>query len=401
MKNILFITHLYPYPPDDGGRIVTFNTIKELRKYGHNIFLCTFAEKDISLKEIPLDITYSVIPFSYKNSYDKLIKNLFQKKPYNMEKYINKEMASKINSILEENNIELVYVDHLHMAYYGAMIKEKYPNLPVVLRQHNVESTIFERAVQEESNKLKRIYLKHQYKKLFQYESKIVDIFEEVYTITEEDKYRLHSMNERAKIKNLPAGVDTEKYSPIENIEGNLEPTIVFLGTMSWLPNVNGVEWFIKDIFPKVLAKYPNLKFYIVGKNPPEKIYKYQNMYKENLIITGYVDDERPYIAKADAFIVPLKIGGGMRIKILNALAMKTAIVTTTVGVEGISLGKESILIADSEEQFSSAILDILGDKQFSTETALNGLYEVKQKYSNESILKAHARNLENISNVN
>ena len=170
---------------------------------------------------------------------------------------------------------------------------------------------------------------------------------------------------------------------------------------MSWLPNVNGVEWFIKDIFPKVLAKYPNLKFYIVGKNPPEKIYKYQNMYKENLIITGYVDDERPYIAKADAFIVPLKIGGGMRIKILNALAMKTAIVTTTVGVEGISLGKESILIADSEEQFSSAILDILGDKQFSTETALNGLYEVKQKYSNESILKAHARNLENISNVN
>ena len=74
-----FITHLYPYPPDDGGRIVTFNTIKELRKYGHNIFLCTFAEKDISLKEIPLDITYSVIPFSYKNSYDKLIKNLFQK----------------------------------------------------------------------------------------------------------------------------------------------------------------------------------------------------------------------------------------------------------------------------------------------------------------------------------
>jgi polysaccharide biosynthesis protein PslH len=394
LKNILFLTHLFPYPPDDGGRIVTFNTIKELKKYGHNIYLCCFSEEDNT--KLPLDIYYSIVPFSYKNSYFALLKNLFEHMPYNMKKYISSIMEKEVEKILSKFKIDIVYIDHLHMAYYAKLVKQRYPNIKLILRQHNVESTIFERAFLEESNPLKKAYLYLQYKKLYRYESYITNLFKKIYTITEEDKVRLMKMNKAVSIKNLPAGVDTEKYYPMGNPK-NDDPTILFLGTMSWLPNINGVEWFIKDIFPTIIKHYPNLKFYIVGKNPPQKLNKYQKEYHNNIIITGYVEDERPFIAKSDAFIVPLKIGGGMRIKILNALAMKKTIITTSVGVEGIHLSKGSLLIADKPNDFAQLIIKVLNDKQFSEEISTTGLKEVKQKYSNESILFSHAAEIENI----
>jgi polysaccharide biosynthesis protein PslH len=396
LKNILFLTHLYPYPPDDGGRIVTFNTIKELQKFGHNIFLCCFTEEGKNNQKLPLDIYCTTVPFSYGNSYSSLLKNVFENMPYNMQKYISSEMEDEIKKVLSKYKIDLVYIDHLHMAYYAKLIKEHYPDVKVILRQHNVESTIFERAVSEEANPLKKAYLKLQYKKLYKYESDITNLFEKIYTITEEDKTRLFEMNNKVSISNLPAGVDTEKYYPMETPK-NDEPTIVFLGTMSWLPNINGIEWFIKEIFPLILKEFPNLKLYIVGKNPPQKLIKYQKDNNKNIIITGYVEDERPYIAKSDAFIVPLKIGGGMRIKILNALAMKKTIVTTSVGVEGIHLSKNSLLVADTPSEFASSILKVLKDERLSNEISTSGLKDVKQDYSNESILYSHAQEIEKL----
>ncbi|PNE05756.1 glycosyltransferase family 4 protein [Priestia megaterium] len=395
MKNILFLTHLYPYPPDDGGRIVTFNTLNELNKYGHNIYLCTFAEKNEELNELPIDVECSVIPFNYENNYSKLLKNIYQKEPFNMKKYINIDMERAIKHILEKNKIDIVYIDHLHMAYYAKFINELNSDVKFVLRQHNVESTIFERAVKEENNFAKKMYLKLQHKKLYKYESEIVSLFEKIYTITEEDKKRLYSMNSKVEITNLPAGVDVSKYFPMENENETDYPTLVFLGTMSWLPNINGIEWFLDEVFPGVLKVHPNTKLYIVGKNPPEKIYRYQKQYAENIVITGYVEDERDYVVLADAFIVPLRIGGGMRIKILNALAMRKPVVTTTIGVEGINLGDNSLLVADSSEEFLNATLKLIQDKPLSKRISTNGWKDVTEKYTNESILYHHAKELE------
>ncbi|QWH20202.1 glycosyltransferase [Bacillus mycoides] len=402
MKNILFLTHLYPYPPDDGGRIVTFNTIKEFHSYGYNVILGSFVDNSIQKKpKMPMELKEILIPFNYKNSYKKLFKNLFSMTPYNMYKYINRNMEIELVKILKEERIDLIYIDHLHMAYYAEFLKGNFEelNIPVVLRQHNVESTIFERAVQEERNVIKKIYLKIQHHRLYKYESRIANQFDEIFTITDDDSDRMLEMNDRIKISCVPAGVDIEKYKPMSKPVKNDKPIITFLGTMSWLPNINGIEWFLDEIFPEVLKFNTDIILYIVGKNPPEKLYRYQNKYPHNLVITGFVEDEREYVAQSDVFIVPLKIGGGMRIKILNALAMKKAIITTSIGVEGIKISSDGICIADNKREFVESIINLLQDDNFSAEMSEKGYREVISKYSTEKILRKHAMELEKIIN--
>jgi glycosyltransferase involved in cell wall biosynthesis len=168
---------------------------------------------------------------------------------------------------------------------------------------------------------------------------------------------------------------------------------------MSWLPNINGIEWFLDDIFPEVLKFNSDIILYIVGKNPPEKLYRYQKKYPHNLVITGFVEDEREYVAQSDVFIVPLKIGGGMRIKILNALAMKKAIVTTSIGVEGIKISSDGICISDNKQEFVESIINLLQDNNFSIEMSEKGYREVISKYSTEKILRKHATYLGRIIN--
>ncbi|WP_186368946.1 glycosyltransferase family 4 protein [Bacillus tropicus] len=402
MKNILFLTHLYPYPPDDGGRIVTFNTIKEFHSYGYNVILGSFVDDSIQEKpKMPMELKEIVIPFNYKNSYKKLFKNLFSMIPYNMYKYINRNMEIELLEILKEEKIDLIYIDHLHMAYYAEFLKRNFEelNIPIVLRQHNVESTIFERAVQEEKNIIKKMYLKIQHHRLYKYESRVVNQFDEIFTITDDDSDRMLEMNNKIKISCVPAGVDIEKYKPISNLVKNNKPVITFLGTMSWLPNINGIEWFLDEIFPEVLKFNADVILYIVGKNPPEKLYRYQKKYPHNLVITGFVEDEREYVAQSEVFIVPLKIGGGMRIKILNALAMKKAIVTTSIGVEGIKISSDGICIADNKQEFVESIINLLQDNNFSTEMSEKGYHEVISKYSTEKILRKHATYLGRIIN--
>jgi glycosyltransferase involved in cell wall biosynthesis len=243
------------------------------------------------------------------------------------------------------------------------------------------------------------MYLKIQHHRLYKYESRVVNQFDEIFTITDDDSDRMLEMNDKVKISCVPAGVDIEKYKPISNLVKNNKPVITFLGTMSWLPNINGIEWFLDDIFPEVLKFNSDIILYIVGKNPPEKLYRYQKKYPHNLVITGFVEDEREYVAQSDVFIVPLKIGGGMRIKILNALAMKKAIVTTSIGVEGIKISSDGICISDNKQEFVESIINLLQDNNFSIEMSEKGYREVISKYSTEKILRKHATYLGRIIN--
>jgi len=401
-KKILFLTHLYPLPPNDGGKIVTFNTLKELVNFGHEIVLFSFYSKekdDIENNHFNFKIEKYLFPVEYNNSYSGIIKNFFSNYPYNMEKYINIDMEKKILKYLDEEEVDLIYIDHLHMSYYGEKIKEKFPQKTLVLRQHNVESQIMKRASENSGNLIMKVFLKYQYRKLYKYEKNTVKFYDECFMITQEDLDLLKSMNKYARLSVLPAGVDLEKYKPINKKLVN-RPTITFLGSMSWLPNIDGVTWFSEEILPDLIQEIPNLIFYIVGKNPPESIKKIQTKYPNNVIVTGFVDDERPYIASSDVFIVPLRIGGGMRIKILNALAMKKVIVSTKIGAEGIALSENSIFIANESDQFGETIKRILTNPKLSKIYEENGYQDVISKYSSKVILSQHALVLNNMSDA-
>ncbi|ALS20720.1 glycosyltransferase [Paenibacillus naphthalenovorans] len=395
MKNILFLTHLYPYPPNDGGKIVSFNTLKHLAEYGHHITVCTFYSKEKDdLSTFPLEMQVYGVPVDYANTLGGGMKNLISPLSYNMEKYVNRQMRELVFSLLSALNIDIVYVDHLHMAYYGRLIKQTYPHLIVVLRQHNVESLIMKRVAEEERNPIKKLYFQMQYAKLNAYESSICADFDECIMITQEDLNLMEKMNHRVRLSLLPAGVDMNKYVPLDYRQ-NEWPTITFLGSLAWMPNIQGVTWFMENVFPSLLRQVPNIQFYIVGKNPPESIVKYESQYPKNVHVTGFVEDERPYIAASDVFVVPLKIGGGMRIKILNALAMKKPVVTTSIGAEGIHLKEGSFEVADSSADMEKTILKLLNNKDLAGQMGELGYQEVQAHYSNQLILEKHAANLD------
>ncbi|WP_454844302.1 glycosyltransferase [Priestia megaterium] len=388
MSNILFLTHIYPYPPDDGGRIVTFNTLRILQERKHKVFLFSFMDKLNEKKYDMENLEQHLVNKDYSNDTINLIKNLFEKLPFTMKKYVDSSVEKIIEKVLKTEQIDFVILDHLHMANYVNLIRKLKPEIPVYLRQHNIESIIMKRAYEKEENILKKLYLLFQYKKLHKYESNICELMDRIFVITEEDKEMLINMNPAIQdIEVVKAGVDFTKYKPISYEKRNKEYNLVFLGAMNWLPNENGVMWFTDNVLPKLLDKFSNIKFYIVGKNPSEKIMELHKRYPDNIKVTGYVEDEREYIAMADVFIVPLLIGGGMRLKILNALAMKKAIVTTTIGAEGINLN-DSYMVADSSSEFSNAIEKLFLDIEYREYIEKNGYEQVVKYYSFDAVSK-------------
>ncbi|MCD6468890.1 MAG: glycosyltransferase [Thermoplasmata archaeon] len=379
---ILQLTPRIPYPLDDGGKIGIFGITKYLALRGHEITLLSIApsqNSDISgLREY---CKVETVIMNTANSYLGMLFNLFSKTPYTISKYHGSAVLHKLKDLLQKNRFDIVHVDHLHMAYYGKFIKEEF-GLPVVLREHNVESTIWERYYRGISNPLVKAYARLQFKKLYKYESKIAADFDRCLMITEKDKERIERMNPAIKACVIPAGVDTSYFHPVAV---PIEPySIVSVAAMDWPPNIEGILWFTAKIWPIIRQRIPQVKFYIVGKNPPTEV---EGLAGKDIIVTGFVRDVREYMAKAAVFIVPLRSSGGMRIKILNALAMGKAVVSTSVGCEGIDVENgRNICIANTEKEFAERIVELLEDESKRKELGGKGLNLIRQKYQWERI---------------
>jgi len=370
-----------PYPPLNGGEIVAYNTIKYLSMRGHDIILISITDKKKKIPEMEKYCRWIPIQKHTGSTIIGLLSNLFSKKPYTISKYHSNEAKRIILEILKKVNVDLVHLDGLHVAYYGAFIKQKL-GLPIILREHNVETKIMERFYKNQHNPFIKLYAYFQYKKLYNYEAKISEIFDRCFMITKKDEKLIKQMNPKAKTAVITSGVDTSYFSPIEIEE---EPySIISVGSMDWMPNVESILWFHNKILPQVKEKIPQAKLYVIGKAPPNCIRKLKN---EDIIVTGFVEDVRNYIAKCQVFIVPLRTGSGMRIKILVALAMRKAIISTSVGCEGIEVtdGK-NIHIADTPEDFAQKIVKLLNNKEERRNIGKEGLKLVKDKYQWERI---------------
>ena len=360
--NLLLLTHNYPYPPDAGGRIVTFNTIEFLVRRGHRLHIVTFARREA---RTGLDdfAQVHIVEKDPEYSPADILKNLISPLPVNSSKYIDKRVFEVISTIFRREKIHAVLVEHLHMAAYGKFIAERYPGTPVVLRQHNVESTIMNRFYKRQTNLFVKTYAWLQYMKLFRYESEIVSAFDKCIMLTRNDFQRMTRMNKAVRGCVVNAGVDVEKYAPADDAhkDGN---TLIFLGDMKWRPNEDALVWFLNNIFKSIEKEIPSVRLLVVGKDPSEKIRRFAN--SKNIAVTGWVPDERPYLAKAAVVIVPLRIGGGMRIKILNSMAMGKCVVSTSIGAEGIdAVDGKHIVLADSPGSFAGEICRILKNPAF------------------------------------
>ena len=332
MKSVLFVTTLLPFPLDNGGKIKTYNTIKALAKnYEVDLISYVNIEEDkkhlSSLEKITTSsqvIQKNLIrSTSFKHFLKDYIKSLFTAYPYSINKFYSKELEEIIIEKLEKRQYEYIYIDHLPMMVYSGIFKQK----NVILDQHNVENVIFKRFIETEKNPIKKILGFIEYKKL-----------------KKDSKVRL-----------------------------------LFLGSMSWYPNQNGIQWFMEEVWNKLNKDYYEL--YIVGSNPSEDIKRYNN--DDNVFVTGYVDDVDEYIEKCDVSIVPLFVGSGQRVKIIESFAKKIPVLSTSIGAEGlIYKNKKDIILADNAMEFIDSLEELRNQPEKLLRISESANMNFQQNYS-------------------
>lgn len=380
--NILFLTTVLPYPPDSGAKIRDFNLLKEMAKR-HKVTLISFAQDEKTgtfLKEYCQRI--EVVENKKRiNLFAAFLMTLFTKKPFTIASFYSPEMKRRIKVVLDNNKFDLIHCSHLHMAQYVESIK----SIPRILDEHNIEFFLIKRYIRKQKNVLKKIVVFFlQYLKLARYESDMACKFEHCLVVSDADRKNLRLIAPEAEAIVISNGVDTNSYKPQpEKMKLN---NLVFTGVMDWYPNEDGILYFYDEMWSYLKAEVKDIRLYVVGGNPSEKIF---NLAKQdgNIVVTGYVENVRDYIAQGTVCVVPLRIGGGSRLKILEAMAMGKAIVSTSIGCEGLEItDNKNILIADTPKEFARKVVLLLQNKQLCESLGAEGRKLVENIYSWESI---------------
>lgn len=371
--NILFTTPYLPYPPNSGGNIRTFNLIKMASKY-HNISLVSLVHKDEFKYISELEKYCSVYPIEINSNKYGRIFSLFSFYPYQtMLKYHSKYFKQKIQEVIHQNEFAVIQIESLHMVANLTEI-----NLPKILDSHNIESDILRRIFEANMLQIKSILNYVDYLKNLIYERKSVREMDGCIAVSESDLKRLSNMGSKRAML-LPNCVDLNYYKQQERKQ--FTPRIVFTGLMNWYPNVDAIDLFCKTVYSSLKEKIPDIEFYIVGRNPSQTILKYSSI--SGITITGEVADVRQFVADADICIVPLRIGGGTRLKILEYFAMHKPVISTSIGVEGIDVvNKEHLIIEDDISKFPDRIVELLANKKLQQKMVANSYKLVQEKYS-------------------
>jgi glycosyltransferase involved in cell wall biosynthesis len=395
MRNykILQITPRMPYPLTDGGAIAVFNITKWHALQGHDITLVTYPLEDKdengrALKELSKYAKVHLVSNPLPSRASVLMRTMFRG-AYPLERRNMPEMYELLAATVQQNKFDLVHVDHAHMGPYGLWLKKQY-GLPIILRENNFESQIYERFAATESNPAKSFVARLHGKRLKQAEIQFLNEFDAVAAISEEDAALMKAVAPNSRLTIIPAGADTEYFVPSSQLA---EPaTILTVGTLAWDPNFDAVRYFLRDIFPLILQKRPDTILDIVGSDE-DRIKSYTKPFGTSVRVYGRVTDIRDYLTRATAVVVPLRIGGGMRIKLLEFFAAGKAIIATTIAAEGNpAINGEHLLIRDKEKDFAAAVETVLADSALRKSLGERAREFVVSRYSWAQVCKDFTR---------
>lgn len=397
--NILFVSATIPYPTIDGGRIRVLSLVSRLCRI-HEVTFLTFITSPADeqgaayLREMGMEVVG--IRRSEQKSGSRalnalaalggILKNSIQRKPLTVAKYYSVEMVEALERLLRSRRFDIVHFEMLHTGQFLLELRSEGENsYTTVLGEQNIDSRIWRRLAREEPNLLKKLIFRSQYRRFVSYESRICHRFDMCLCVSEEDGRELKSICPAAAIEVVPNGVDTDYFRPEEGDEE--EECLVFTGSMDWRPNEDAVVFFCDQILPLIQAELPEVKFLIVGSNPTERVLRLGK--RQGVVVTGWVEDVRPYISSAAVFIVPLRIGGGTRLKILQALAMEKAVVSTSIGCEGLNLQPgEHLLVADKPRRFAEETIKLIGNGSLRRKLGENGRAFVQERYDWDVVVK-------------
>lgn len=392
--HILWIKTELLHPVDKGGKIRTYNMLKELKRE-HRITYLTLDDGAAAEGERDAASEYCdelvCVPHQPREKftagfYVDLVLNLASKLPYAITKYRSAAMRQEIAVRLNTHKYDVVVCDFLTPAV----------NVPfnhgctTVLFQHNVEAMIWKRHYEVQSNPLKKAYLYGQWLKMRAFERKMCGRFDTVIAVSEEDRVQMMNDYGVSQLFDVPTGVDTRFFKP-SGKEKSIANNLVFTGSMDWLPNEDAIRYFIDEILPLVKKQIPDVTLTVVGRNPYPALIELAAK-DPSVVVTGRVEDVRPYMEQAAAYVVPLRVGGGTRLKIYEAMAMEKAIVSTTIGAEGlpVSNGNELIL-ADSADAFAKSVVNVLRDRRFADDLGQRAAATVREKFGWEQVAEKFA----------
>jgi glycosyltransferase involved in cell wall biosynthesis len=378
--NILQLCPQVPYPLSDGGKVGIFNITKHLAKRGHRVsVLALDRTPDVDAAPFEQYCELIRIPHSNKNSIPAALMNLFSDEPYNISKYESQPYRKALSALLERKKFDVVHADHLHMARYGLTCKEQY-NLPVVLREHNIESVIVERFAENARPAIVRFWANAQARRIRAYEGRLATRCDACCAITEDDRKRLEALAPGAKIRVIPAGVAEEFFTSETSARQSPIPgSIAMFGSFDWLPNQDALRWFTKSILPKIVAVQPSAKLFVIGKGVSSDVLSMQS---DRLVVRGFVEDLAKELGQYMVTVVPLRIGGGMRLKIVESFAMRIPVVSTTIGCEGIACRDgEHLAVADTEGGFAAHVVRLLNDANGRDRLVENAFRLVQSRY--------------------
>jgi glycosyltransferase involved in cell wall biosynthesis len=292
-------------------------------------------------------------------------------------------MKRRLAALLQEEHFDVVQIEILYMTPYVETVK-KYSNAKIILRSHNVEHLLWERISQETGNILKRWYLKTLARRLKNYELGNLNTYDGIVTISAHDAAFFREAGCTIPLTDVPFGVETEDYKP-SKIPSEF-PSLFHLGSMNWLPNEEGIRWFLEKAWPLITEKFPELKLYLAGRMMPDWLNKLET---KNVEVLGEVPDARMFMLSKGVMVVPLFSGSGIRIKIIEGMALGKTVISTTVGAEGINYtSNKNILIADDEKEFLTAIEQCVTNKYVTDQVGEEARKLILQEHSLEHVLK-------------
>ncbi|MEK6560456.1 MAG: glycosyltransferase [Nitrospirota bacterium] len=363
---LLFLAPRVPWPADTGGKIRTVNILKQMTKFAQIHLACLSFEKNDPeyAKELKkLGIAVTLIPAEEPGMIPKAAGIMLNPIPCSIAKYYSKSMERVLKSLQQTYPFDAVHVDHVHMAHYSHCFN----NRPCILDEHNVEYKILERCAKAEKTLLKKIIYAAQANKMKNFETRQIRLCSRYLAVSDDDLRLLDELagtQRKGRGHVIPNGVDVDFFQSSNAPFTGSEDALAFTGSMDWIPNDDAVVFFCREVLPLIWEQNPNVKFYIVGKNPSATV-KELAQKDPRIVVTGRVDDVRTYIQLAKIFVVPIRIGGGTRLKILEAMSMRKAVVSTTVGAEGIACTKDvDIVLGDTPQAFAQQVIVLLKDQR-------------------------------------
>ena len=360
MAKVLMLTARLPYPPREGHQLRSWHLLRALASE-HEVTLASFVRSDDlpdecgPLREIVASL--ELFPIQAQQSRAALAKALLNgvvgSEPFVAHKYASTQMRARVAELAREADI--VHVDMLPLI---ALVDDgKTPRVPIVLNAHNVEHQLLQQRAAIEQGLPQRLFLRGQIEKLRAFEQQACRRAQHLLACSQDDADSLAVLAPGTPLTIVPNGVDAGSNRPADEVDADMSQ-LVFVGQMGWFPNRDGVQWFLAEVFPRILAVRPDARFVLVGNAEGLQV---PSGVRANVELRGFVEDLAAVIRGAGIYVVPLRSGSGTRLKVLEAMAFAKAIVTTHVGAQGIELAEEDeALFADTPEAFADAVVGLM-----------------------------------------